>query len=61
MSEKFVQKGGNRLECPKCANYARNMIREVDDKTHQIMDYPVIYAKKYICGKCGIEWNWEKD
>lgn len=54
----LVQKGA-RLACPKCGNVIRNMIREVDDRSHLISDYPIIYAKKYICGKCGAVWRRE--
>jgi len=44
---------GTRLACPKCGNVMRNMFREVEDRGHVVMDYPLIYGKKYICGKCG--------
>ncbi|MHA1776804.1 MAG: hypothetical protein ACTSWC_08505 [Promethearchaeota archaeon] len=53
----LIQKGSGRLTCPKCGNSQRNMIREVVDKSHIIMDYPLIYGKKYICGKCGTHWR----
>ncbi len=52
----LVQKGG-RIACPKCGNSNRNLIREVEDRTNIIMDYPVIYGKKFICGQCGAEWR----
>lgn len=61
MSDLQVQKGGSRLTCPKCGNYNKNMIREQEDREHQIYDYPPIYGKKYVCGQCGISWRWEKD
>jgi len=35
------------------------MIREVPDKSRIIVDYPRIYGKKYICGKCGAQWRYE--
>ena len=60
MTEILIQNGGTRLTCPKCGNYKKNMIREVDDREHIINDYPIIYGKKYICGVCGSEWRWEK-
>ena len=43
MSEILEQNGGERLTCPKCGNYKKNMIREVKDTSHIIHDYPVIY------------------
>lgn len=61
MTDSYIQRGGDRLKCPKCGNNQRNKIREVDDKTHQIMDYPVLFAKKFICGLCGSEWAWNKE
>jgi ribosomal protein S27AE len=60
MVDILVQKGGNRLQCPKCGNYNKNMIREVEDHSHIINDYPVIYGKKNLCGKCGSTWIWER-
>jgi Gelsolin repeat len=56
----LVQSGGGRLKCPKCGNVSRNMIREMPDRNHIIMDYPVMYGKKYVCGKCGSEWRREE-
>ena len=52
---------GIRRQCPKCFNKDRNMIREVLDKTHIIMENPNIYGWKYICGQCGHEWRTQKD
>ncbi|MHA1585403.1 MAG: hypothetical protein ACTSWL_09120 [Promethearchaeota archaeon] len=53
----LVQRGSGRLKCPKCGNDNPSMIREVDDRTRLLYDYPPIYAKKYICGKCGAEFR----
>ena len=39
-----------RRRCPNCGN--EGLIREVDDKTKILMDYPKIYAKKRCCTKC---------
>ena len=46
-----------RRRCPNCGN--EGLIREVDDKTKILMDYPKIYAKKKICTKCSYEWHVE--
>ncbi len=43
--------------CPKCFNQNQRSIREVDNKDVILMERPRIYAKKYICGKCGNEWS----
>ncbi|MHA1585194.1 MAG: hypothetical protein ACTSWL_08065 [Promethearchaeota archaeon] len=56
----LVQKGAGRLQCPKCGNNVRTMIREVEDKGNIIMDYPLLYGKKFICGKCGAHWRREE-
>jgi len=61
MSDLMVQKGGTRLTCPKCGNYNKAMIREVEDQTNILMDYPRIYGKKYICGACGVSWRWDRE
>ena len=53
----LVQSAEGRLKCPKCGMVKRNMFREVQDTDHIIMDYPVMYGKKYICGKCGAHWR----
>ncbi|MCP4763993.1 MAG: hypothetical protein GY870_19630, partial [archaeon] len=50
---------GDRVKCPKCGSVKRNMFREVKDMTRLINDYPPIYAKKYICGECGIHFRME--
>ncbi len=55
--EILVQKGSGRLTCPRCGNLNKSMIREVEDRTNILMDYPLIYGKKYICGECGAEWK----
>jgi predicted RNA-binding Zn-ribbon protein involved in translation (DUF1610 family) len=53
----MVQKGSGRLQCPKCGNNIKNMIREADDPTHKISDYPLILGKRFKCGKCGVWWT----
>jgi hypothetical protein len=55
----MVQRDGGRLKCPRCNNIKIAMIREVEDKTHILNDYPLIYGKKYICGTCGQHWRVE--
>ncbi len=59
-SDIMVQRDGGRLKCPRCGNIKVVMIREVEDKTHILNDYPLIYAKKYICGVCGTHWRVEE-
>jgi hypothetical protein len=47
-----------RITCPMCQAVGKN-IREVEDKTTILYwsgGVPV-YAKKYVCKKCGYEWN----
>ncbi len=61
VAEVLVQKGSGRLTCPKCGNVTRNMIRETDDPTHIVMDYPLIYGKKYHCGICGTWWRRDEE
>jgi hypothetical protein len=56
----LVQRDGGRLRCPKCGNIKNVMIREIEDKTHILNDYPLIYAKKYVCGVCGVHWRVEE-
>jgi hypothetical protein len=56
----MVQRDGGRLRCPKCGNIKNAMIREVEDKTHILNDYPLIYGKKYVCGTCGQHWRVEE-
>lgn len=53
----LIQTGAGRLQCPKCGNNIRNMIRETQDPEHIVMDYPLIYGKKFHCGKCGSWWR----
>ena len=55
----LVQKGGGRIACPKCGNPDPRKRREVKDMTKLINDYPPIYAKKFVCGKCGVHWRVE--
>ncbi|MHA1512400.1 MAG: hypothetical protein ACTSRX_11865 [Promethearchaeota archaeon] len=55
----MVQKGSGRLTCPRCGNLNKSMIREIEDRTNILMDYPLIYGKKYVCGECGAEWKKE--
>ncbi len=43
--------------CPKCGNYRQTSIREDNDTTFILLDYPRIYGIKYICGICGNEWR----
>lgn len=43
--------------CPKCGNYRQSSIREDNDTTFILLDYPRIYGIKYICGICGNEWR----
>lgn len=57
----MIQKGAGRLTCPKCGNVQRNMIREAEDTNHKINDYPVIFGKKFKCGKCGVWWRREEE
>ena len=56
----MVQRDGGRLKCPRCGNIKNAMIREVEDKTHILNDYPLIYGKKYVCGTCGTHWRVEE-
>jgi ribosomal protein S27AE len=57
----LVQKGEGRLQCPKCGNTMRNMIRESEDRTRIIDTYLGLYGKKYHCGKCGAVWKREEN
>jgi len=57
MGNLLVQTGDGRLACPKCGNPKKNMIREIEDRSNIIMDYPLLYGKKFICGECGAEWR----
>jgi len=59
--EVLIQKGGGRVQCPKCGNNQRNMIRESEDRG-QVMDtYLGLYGKKFHCGKCGTVWKREEE
>jgi len=53
----MIQRSGSRLKCPKCDNIKSYMIREIEDRTRVINDYPIIYGKKFVCGVCGTEWR----
>ncbi len=57
MGKGKILQGVSRRECPKCGNNNKPLIREILDKTHLISDYPRMYAKKYHCGECGVEWR----
>jgi len=49
--------GDDRIRCPMCGAVERN-IKKIDDKS-RVLSYIIIvpmYAKKYICKKCGYEW-----
>jgi hypothetical protein len=56
-SDILEQKAGGRLQCPKCGNNMRNMIRESEDRTRILDTYLGLYGKKYHCGKCGTIWR----
>ena len=43
--------------CSKCFNQNQNSIREIEDKTVVLMEYPRIYGMKYVCGNCGHSWR----
>jgi hypothetical protein len=43
--------------CPKCYNQNQKIIREIEDKTIILMEYPRIYGMKFMCGNCGNEWR----
>ena len=58
--ETVILPSTGRIKCPKCGEVNKFMIREVQDKTRIIVDYPRIYGKKYICGKCGAHWRYEE-
>ncbi len=57
----LTQKGTGRVACPACGNSDKYMIREVEDREKIILDYPLIYGKKYICGRCGAHWRREEE
>ena len=56
-SEEKSTSEGVRVACPECGNNAINMIRQVEDKNIVLLDYPKVYGKKYVCGKCGATWH----
>jgi hypothetical protein len=39
--------------CPKCYNQNQKSINQVIDKTVILMQNPLIYGIKYVCGNCG--------
>ena len=43
--------------CPQCFNQNQHNIREVEDKSVILMEYPRIYGMKFICGNCGKDWR----
>jgi len=43
--------------CSKCFNQNQHNIREIEDKTVVLMEYPRIYGMKFICGNCGHSWR----
>ena len=58
MEEKSSYSYETRIICPMCQAVGKD-IREVEDKK-TILYYRggiPIYAKKYVCKKCGYEWN----
>ncbi len=53
-----VPGSSERRQCPKCHEVSPYMIKELTDKTKILNNYPIIYGKKYKCGKCGTEWRY---
>lgn len=43
--------------CPKCFNQNQHAIREVEDKSVILMQNPLIYGLKFLCGVCGKDWK----
>jgi len=43
--------------CPKCFNQKQQSIREVIDKSVVLMQNPMIYGNKFVCGVCGNNWR----
>ena len=43
--------------CPNCFNQNQHNIREIEDKSVILMEYPRIYGMKLVCGNCGHEWR----
>lgn len=54
---KPIIEGYSRRQCPHCNNDRQIYIQEKIDKTNIIMQYPRLYGKKYVCGKCGGQWK----
>ncbi len=55
-----LKESGYNLEFePSIKKDYKYMVREVQDRSRILNDYPVIYAKKYICGVCGSHWRVE--
>jgi len=52
-----IEKPEGRRRCPRCGLEDKNMIHESIDKGNIILDYPRMYGKKYMCGKCGCSWR----
>ncbi|MHA1933024.1 MAG: hypothetical protein ACW96X_10810 [Promethearchaeota archaeon] len=46
-----------RRKCPTCFNTNKKFIRELDDKSNILMQYPRIYGKMYKCGLCTTTWR----
>ncbi len=46
-----------RWVCPKCGNNNRGMIREEEDKSILLNQYPPVYGKSLKCGQCGAKWH----
>ncbi|KKM79160.1 hypothetical protein LCGC14_1352720 [marine sediment metagenome] len=55
-SEKIIEETVRR-KCPTCLNTNKKFIREFNDKSNILMQYPRIYGKKYKCGICRTEWK----
>jgi hypothetical protein len=53
-----VPGSSERRQCPKCHEVNPYMIKELTDKTKILNNYPILYGKKYKCGKCGSEWRY---
>jgi len=52
-----IDSSGGRRQCPVCGNHDKKLIREALDRARAISAFAGLYAKKYICGKCGAEWH----
>ena len=55
-AEKIIEETVRR-KCPTCLNTNPKYIREFNDKSNILMQYPRIYGKKYKCGICTTEWK----